>query len=98
LPDIEVPPMVLLPLVENAMKHGPLARNRGVIRFAISALPSGVEVELSNPGAYAGPRAGGSGLPIVQKRLRLAYGKAAHFSIERDGERTKARIVLPSKA
>lgn len=95
LPDIEVPPMVLLPLVENAMKHGPLARNKGAVVFAITTSGDEVHVELSNPGAYAGPREGGSGLPIVQRRLALAYGRAARFTIERDGERTRASMTLP---
>lgn len=93
--EIEVPPMVLLPLVENAMKHGPLSRNKGTVRFAVMRTNGGVLVEISNPGAYAGRREGGSGLPIVEKRLALAYGPSARFSIERDGERTKATIFLP---
>lgn len=95
VPDIEVPPMVLLPLVENAMKHGPLARNKGTVRFAVGCADDLVVIEIANPGAYAGRRAGGSGLPIVEKRLALAYGTSARFSIEGDGDRTKATLVLP---
>jgi len=98
VPDVEVPPMVLLPLVENAMKHGPLARNKGVVVFAITTSDDAVFVELSNPGAYSGPREGGSGLPIVEKRLALAYGRSARFSIERDGDRTRASMTLPRAA
>ena len=98
VPDVEVPPMVLLPLVENAMKHGPLARNKGVVVFAITTSADAVFVELSNPGAYTGPREGGSGLPIVEKRLALAYGRSARFSIERDGDRTRASMTLPRGA
>jgi LytS/YehU family sensor histidine kinase len=97
-PDAEVPPMVLLPLVENAMKHGPLARRKGVVRFSVKELPEGIRVELSNPGAYAGRRAGGSGLAIVEKRLGLAYGKAASLTIEseeREGARTRVVLLLP---
>jgi LytS/YehU family sensor histidine kinase len=98
LPEIEVPPMVLLPLIENAMKHGPLARNIGIVCFSIAFSDTEVHVEISNPGAYAGPRAGGSGLPIVEKRLALTYGKAAGFAIVRDGDRTKASIRMPRVA
>lgn len=96
LPDVEVPPMVLLPVAENAMKHGPLARHRGVVRFSVAEGPSGITITLSNPGRFAGPREGGSGLPIVRKRLALAYGDRASFSIRADGEsRSTAVVVLP---
>lgn len=96
LPLIEVPPMVLLPLVENAMKHGPLARHKGVVRLAIDTTRAGsVALRISNPGAYKGPRDGGNGLPIVEKRLALAYGGAASFTIIADGERTSAEVRLP---
>jgi LytS/YehU family sensor histidine kinase len=99
LPEIEVPPMLLLPLVENAMKHGPLARHKGTVRFAIEATAEGVHVHISNPGGYAGPREGGRGLAIVEKRLLLAYGSTARFAIagdrDQDGDRTKAELRLP---
>jgi hypothetical protein len=95
LPVTEVPPMVLLPLVENAMKHGPLSRNKGVVTLAVDVVGSELHVTIGNPGAYAGPRAGGSGLGIVEKRLALTYGARARFTIERDGERTRARIAIP---
>jgi LytS/YehU family sensor histidine kinase len=92
---MEVPPMVLLPLVENAMKHGPLSRHRGTVGFAILVKDTHVTIEIANPGAYAGPRPGGSGLPIVEKRLALAYGRNARFAIGADGDRTIARLDLP---
>ena len=95
VPEVEVPPMVLLPLVENAMKHGPLARNKGTVVLVVERREDGVRVEISNPGAYSGPREGGSGLRIVTRRLALAYGDAASFVIEGEGSRTKATIVLP---
>jgi hypothetical protein len=97
LPEIAVPPMVLLPLVENAMKHGPLASHKGIVRFLVDARDgdAAVTIELSNPGAFHGPREGGSGLPIVEKRLGLAYGRAARFAIAADGDRTKVTLRLP---
>jgi hypothetical protein len=95
LPQIDVPPMLLLPLVENAMKHGPLAGKKGTVGFAVKSTATDIVIEISNPGAYAGPRTGGSGLPIVEKRLALAYGTSARFEIERVGDRTKATTILP---
>jgi LytS/YehU family sensor histidine kinase len=104
LADVQVPPMLLLPLAENAMKHGPLARHKGKVGLKVSLTPYEVRIEVSNPGAYAGPRDGGSGIPIVKKRLALAYGAGATLTMENvpgasgEEDRTRAVVVLPREA
>jgi hypothetical protein len=97
VPEFEVPPMVLLPIAENAMKHGPSAGHRGSVVLRIREEGAGLTVEVSNPGAYKGPRDGGSGLPIIEKRLALAYGERAKFEIRGDGERTIVTVRLPKE-
>jgi hypothetical protein len=95
LPDLEVPPMLLLPMAENAMKHGPGAGRRGTVALRVRVDEETLTVEIENPGAYTGPRAGGSGLAIIEKRLALAYGKPATFSIRARGDRTIATVRTP---
>jgi two-component system, LytTR family, sensor histidine kinase AlgZ len=96
VPDVDVPPMLLLPLAENAMKHGPLARHKGEVVLRVTLVRELVRIELSNPGAFTGPRAGGNGLAIVKKRLSLAFGNDASFTIEPEGDdRTHAVVVVP---
>jgi LytS/YehU family sensor histidine kinase len=95
IPAIDVPPMVLLPLAENAMKYGPLAKAKGDVRISVRVTKAHVAIELSNPGTYGGRRAGGSGLPIVEKRLALTYGGAATLVMEEDGARTRATVTIP---
>ena len=98
VPDIEVPPMLLLPLAENAMKHGPLARHKGEVVLSVSVVRDLVRIELSNPGPFKGPRDGGSGLDIVKRRLALTFGDRASFTIEPEGEnRCRAVVALPVK-
>jgi LytS/YehU family sensor histidine kinase len=97
LPVFEVPPMILLPIAENAMKHGPSAGHRGELVLYVRAEGGELTMELSNPGAYRGPRDGGSGLPIIEKRLALAYGDRAKFGIRGDGERTIVSVRLPKE-
>jgi LytS/YehU family sensor histidine kinase len=98
LPDVNVPPMLLLPLAENAMKHGPLARNKGEVALRIARVRGLVHIELSNPGRFTGPRVGGNGLAIVKKRLALAFGSGASFTIEAEGDdRTRAVVVVPGQ-
>lgn len=94
-PDIQVPPMILLPLVENAIKHGPAAGNPGEVLVTVATQGDGVRVEVDNPGTYAGPRVGGEGLGLVRRRLALSYGERARLEIAGESGRTRATLLLP---
>ena len=98
LPDVEVLPMVVLPVVENAVKHGPAAGHRGRLRLHVACDAERVRIEVENPGAFAGPRAGGEGIELVRKRLAHAYGGDASFDIAAVGDRTRACVVIPRRA
>ena len=90
-----VPPLLLLPIAENAMKHGPAAGHRGEVRVAITAENGGLHLTFSNPGAYRGPREGSDGLPTAERRLALAYDGRARLTITGDGDRTRVDLLLP---
>jgi LytS/YehU family sensor histidine kinase len=94
-PNVPVLPMVLLPLAENAVKHGPGAGHRGALRFAVRVEGERIHVELENPGPYGGPREGSQGLPTVARRLDLAYPGGARITIAAAGERTRVELDLP---
>ncbi len=98
-PNVPILPMVLLPLAENAVKHGPSAGHRGVVRFDVGADADGrLRITIENPGPYAGPRAGSDGIPTVQRRLQLAYGGAGWLQITSAGEgRTRVVVDLPAE-
>lgn len=91
---ILVPPLVLLPLAENAVKHGPAAGHRGEIRLAAHADGDSVVISVSNPGPYRGPRPGSDGIPVLQRRLGIAY-RDARLVVAGAGDRTTAELVLP---
>ncbi|MEM6289726.1 MAG: histidine kinase [Myxococcota bacterium] len=95
LPSVEVPPMLLLPLVENAIKHGPAASHAGPVVVRVADAKPGVNIEVENPGAFTGRRPGGEGLALVEKRLEHAYGADATFSIGAVGPNTLACIHVP---
>lgn len=96
LPGVTVPPMILLPLCENAMKHGVGAGHRGTIEVGATSDGDGIALWVDNPGRYAGPRVGGEGIASVAQRLALAYAGAATMTIAAEGERTRVRLRLPS--
>ncbi len=98
VPAVQVPPMILLPLCENAVKHGPAAGHRGTIELGIDADDDGIALWVENPGAYAGPRVGGEGVELVRSRLAHAYVGRATLSVTGKGDRTRAVIRLPAVA
>ncbi|MCB9678757.1 MAG: histidine kinase [Alphaproteobacteria bacterium] len=87
-----IPPLLLLPLVENAVKHGPAKGHRGTIRVATALEGGRLTVEIANPGPYGGPRDGGEGLRMVRDRLALAFGDRASLLLEGQGDATVARV------
>jgi two-component system sensor histidine kinase AlgZ len=95
LGEVQVPPLVLLPLAENAVKHGPAAGHRGRLTVEVAMKEAGLVFAVENPGASKGPRPGSSGLPTVERRLALAYGGAARLSLESAEGRTRVTVTLP---
>lgn len=94
VPTTPLPPLLLLPLAENAIKHGPLAGHRGVVRLQVALDGERLVVELENPGPYRGPRPESDGLPLLERRLSLSYGHAATLELG-GAEVTTARLTLP---
>ena len=64
---------VKLPYIE-------LAAVTGVLSLTVTR-DDGLQVTIANPGAYGGPREGGTGLDTVRKRLALAYGARATSTV-----------------
>jgi two-component system, LytTR family, sensor histidine kinase AlgZ len=100
LPNVEVPPLLLLPLAENAIKHGPAAGHRGTVSLTVAMddVEGWLRLTLDNPGPWQGERPGGEGLRMVTRRLALAYpdeGAQASLSMGGAGSRTVAELRLP---
>lgn len=95
---VEVPPLVLLPLFENALTHG---APEAPMSLALAVTEGALEVTLWNAGTYHGRREGGTGIDTAERRLRIAFGEAAQLSVvaePRDGVAgtcTRVRIVAP---
>lgn len=94
---IPVLPMILLPLAENAVKHGPASGHRGPITLKVTSDGQLVHIYLANPGPYRGPRKGSDGLPTVERRLELAYSGRAKLRITGDTSRTTVEVEFPAQ-
>jgi two-component system sensor histidine kinase AlgZ len=94
-----VPPLLLQPLVENAVRHGiEPADGGGVIKLRTRRRMGEAEITIANTVAGA-PNAGhGIALANVRERLKLMHDLAAQFDVrERDGW-FHVRIVVPMEA
>jgi hypothetical protein len=96
LPEVRLPPLLLLPLAENAVKHGPAAGHAGTIALDVRRGADGrLVIALENPGRYSGRREGGTGLDTVERRLALAYDGRASLRIGPRGDGTLVEVTLP---
>ena len=96
--DVQVPPMMLATLVENAIKHGigPLAEG-GSIRVRAAAEAGALKLEVADDGrGFAAGSGSGVGLANIRARLNELYGARAALLIETAAPRgVVATIALP---
>ena len=93
-----VPPLLLQPLVENAVKHGVASMvDGGTIRVEAWLVENALRICVENPfdpeGATA--RRNGLGLQIVKRRLAARYGDRADMLVESGERRYRVELVLP---
>lgn len=97
--DKMIPPMLLVPFVENAYKHG-----------MKSGIAPGIEIKLKiEPAIYRfsvfnridttrkqeKDQTGGIGLSNVRRRLELLYGEAARLEMERENGTFRVELEIP---
>lgn len=92
-----IPPLVLQPLVENAVRHGiEPALGGGQVSLRAAVERGQVVVTVSNPvGDAPGSPGHGMALHNVRERLRLLHDVAAQCEVRRDEQGFHVRIVLP---
>jgi two-component system, LytTR family, sensor kinase len=91
-----VPSLILLPLVENAIKHG-LAASEDGIDLAIGAARTGEQLQLWVEDNGEGSRAGGLGIGLANVRQRLAacYGNAVGLQAGALARGWRSSLTLP---
>ena len=93
-----VPPLLLQPLVENAVRHGvEPAPEGGVIRIRTRVKLGRALVSIVNslPGTPRPQPGNGIALQNVRERLRLMHDMAAQFETRREADVYRVQIVLP---
>ena len=95
--EARVPPLLLQPLVENAVRHGVEPSDvGGVIRVRTRVKLGRALVSIVNSVPDTASRPGnGMALRNVRERLRLMHDVAAQFETRREGDVFRVQIVVP---
>ena len=103
---LQVPPMMLQTLVENAIKHGvQKAMSGGFVQVTTFLEGDYVQIHIRNTGVLAKKdsidkqkEASGFGLENTERRLHLLYGEDAKFRIFQESEEVvRAEIIVPTQ-
>lgn len=99
-PDLLIPPLMLQPLLENAVRHGiEPAPAGGTIRVAIERRGDELRIAIANPLPEQVQQAAGNHMAIanIRERLALYYDLEARLEIEAGKQSYEVRIILPCR-
>jgi len=92
-----LPPLLVQPLVENAIKHGiDPSETGGSVIIKTKAIDNGIQIEIIDTGMGIDPNksdAGSTGLKNVRGRLQALYGTQASLTLE-DNEPSGLKVTL----
>lgn len=96
-----IPPLLLVTLVENAVKHGVAAKlGPGFVQYRIWGEPSALCLRVVNSGTLmeGWQSKGGIGLAHTRERLALLFGDEASLTIQPSSEGVMVSVTLPQKS
>jgi two-component system sensor histidine kinase AlgZ len=94
-----VPPLLLQPVVENAVKHGVAhVLDGGAVSVRASRTPVRLHITVENPADPDRPTKAGTGMGLQNVRSRLAalYGREASVNWREDNDRWRVELTLPA--
>ena len=94
---LQIPPMIIQMLIENAVKHGiSQLKEGGVVLLKIKMENADLHIEVNNTGQLSQEKSTTQmGLKNIQGRLRLLYGEIATFELNEIENQVIAKIVIP---
>jgi hypothetical protein len=96
---VNVPPMLLQTLVDNAVKHGiATLPDGGLVRITACVDAVHLDLAVTNTGAVRPGSPPGFGLRSAAERLRLLYHDRASLTLSSEGNATVATLRLPVDA
>jgi two-component system sensor histidine kinase AlgZ len=98
-PGLQVPPLILQPLVENAVRHGiETIPGGGEVSVSLRQEPGMVVLTVENPlGTEPGESGHRMALSNVEERLQAVFGSRARLWRYDEGDRFRVEMALPVK-
>jgi sensor histidine kinase YesM len=100
--EIQVPGIILQPLMENAVKYGTLTSPSPLtLRIQTLCIADKLEITVANTGKWLSqdrpgrPSSGGVGITNVKEQLNLFYPDRHEFSIETPDNWVSIRVTIP---
>lgn len=98
LDDVQVPPLMIQLLVENAIRHGiDHHPGPGILSLSITTVDDRLQAEVINPGTLSDQSSPSSGIGLsnIKKRLTLLFGEDQSFALQQQGDEVVASLALP---
>jgi LytS/YehU family sensor histidine kinase len=95
--DLVVPPLLMQPLVENAVRHGVAhLLEGGTIRIAARRRDGRIDLVIENPRDADRPTSRGEGLGLanVRDRLRSLFGGTAQMEVKSEASRFRVSLTM----
>lgn len=99
-PGHKIPPLLFIPLIENAFKHGISEKQEtSEIRISMKIAEHSIEMEINNPldpvsEKYTNSKHNGLGIENVKKRLQLLFPKQHTFRITQTENQYTTQLSL----
>lgn len=99
IPEVQVPPLLFISLLENAFTHGISHCDNSFIDASIHVEGDSVYFTCKNSLAHqsAATQHQGIGLPNIQKRLNLLFGNNYTLNAERKDNQYRVLLIIPAQ-
>lgn len=97
--NVTIPPLLFIPFIENAFKHGVSYREPSYMRFSIQQHDGKIEFSSENSIPACSPEKpvdyqGGFGLENIRKRLEMLYGNRHSISVTDSGNKFIVKLII----
>ena len=96
VPDIQIPPLLFITLLENAFKHGVSYQESSYIEVSITRTDEGIAFASHNSKhTCTAHEHHGIGIENIKKRLHLLYGNNYTFTLTEDASSYHVLLIIP---